>query len=137
MTTRYFLAISAALLLLGCRAEPKQESQPPLVGWRPIGSWSGSGTTQTESFDIASGQFRVKWETKNEAPPGAGRFKLTANSAVSGRFIAPVVEHRGAGRGTAYVTDDPRMFYLLIESSGVEWTVSVEEGVTGGAQGPR
>jgi hypothetical protein len=105
----------------------------PLVGWRPLGSWSGRGNAQTESFNSESGQLRIEWETKNEASPGAGRFKVAAQSAVSGRPIALAVEHQGAGRGTAYVTDDPHLFDLVIESSGVDWSVIVEESVTGPA----
>jgi len=41
------------------------------------------------------------------------------------------VEHQGAGKGVAYVAEDPRQFFLDIESSGVDWKVAVEEGVLG------
>jgi hypothetical protein len=108
--------------------------KPPLVGWRPIGTWSGRGNTQTDSFNIESGQLRIKWDTKNETAPGAGTFRVMVHSAVSGRPIALAVEHRGAGRDTAYVTDEPRLYHLVIESSEVDWTVVVEEAVTAAAQ---
>jgi hypothetical protein len=126
---RHYIIVVVAVMMSACHSQPKLESKAPAIGWRPIGVWSGHGNTQTDSFNIESGQFRVKWETKNEAAPGKGMFKVVANSAVSGRPIAPVVEHNGSGRGTGYVTDDPRMFYLLVESSGVDWSVTVEEGV--------
>ena len=129
------ILITLALIANACRSQPKLETKPPTVGWRPIGSWSGRGNTQTESFNIESGQFRVRWETKNETSPGAGRFSVMANSAVSGRPIALAAEHRGAGRGTGYVTDDPRLYYLVIESGAVDWTVIVEEGVAAAAAG--
>jgi hypothetical protein len=116
---RLTILIASALFVSGCRP-PQQETKAPRVGWRPLGSWSGNGNTQTESFNSESGQLRIKWETKNETSPGAGRFKVTAQSAVSGRPIALAVERQGAGRGTAYVTDDPHLFDLLIESSGVD-----------------
>jgi hypothetical protein len=134
------VALIAAGALIGCQSRPQAESKletkAPAIGWRPIGSWSGRGNTQTESFNIESGYFRVKWETKNEPATGKGTLKVLANSAVSGRPIAPVVEHRGVGRGTGYVSDDPRMFYLLIESTGVEWSLTVEEGVAAVSQIP-
>jgi hypothetical protein len=43
------------------------------------------------------------------------------------------VDHKGEGSGVAYVTEDPRQFFLVIESSGVDWNVWVEEGVVGGS----
>jgi hypothetical protein len=128
------LLATLALAAIGCGPQTKREVKSPLVGWRPIGTWSGRGTTQTESFNIESGQLRIKWETKNDASPEAGTFKVMVHSAVSGRPIALAVEHQGAGRDTAYVTDEPRLYHLVIESSDVDWTVAVEEAVTAAAQ---
>ena len=119
----------AAALSCACRSAPVPKTKQPLVGWRPIGSWSGHGDTQTDSFNIETGQWRIKWETKNESPPGTGTFRVTAHSAVSGRPIMLAVEHKGVGRDIAYLSDDPRLFELVIESSGVDWSVAVEEGV--------
>jgi hypothetical protein len=121
----------AALVSSGCHSDPKAEATQTLVGWRPIESWTGQGDTQTESFDIQSTQWRVKWATKNEKLPGKGTFKVTAHSAISGRPIALVVEHEGVGSGIGYVDQDPRLYDLVIESRGVDWSVSVEEGVIG------
>jgi len=124
----------AAWMLIGCRSESQTPVKPGTVGWRPIGEWSGRENTQTESFNIESGQLRIKWETKNETSPGAGRFKVMVQSAVSGRPIALAVQHLGVGKDTAYVSDEPRLYFLLIESSGIDWTVKVEEAVV--AAGP-
>jgi hypothetical protein len=117
-----------ALLLL-CAACSKPEPKAPLVGWRPIGTWSGSGNEQTDSFNIESGQFRIKWEATNETKPGAGRLKITAHSGVSGRPIMHALDHTGAGKDTAVVSDEPRLYYLVIESSNVDWSLKVEEAV--------
>jgi hypothetical protein len=129
--------IVAALVSGACRYEPKPAAKPDLVGWRPIGTWSGRGDAQTDSFNIESGQFRIKWATANEKPPGAGRFLLTVHSAVSGRPLMVAVEHRGNGRDIAYVNEDPRLFHLVIESTAVDWSISVEESVIGQEQGSR
>jgi hypothetical protein len=119
----------AALVCGACRTEPKASIQKTLVGWRPVGSFSGRGNSQTESFNIESGQWRIKWKTT-----GTGMFVMTVHSAVSGRPLGVPVEHRGTGHGTAYVNEDPRLHDLVIESSDVDWSVAVEEAVVGYGQ---
>jgi hypothetical protein len=123
--------IFAATIAAGCKSAPKPESSHNQIGWRPIGSWSGRGDEQTESFDIGSTQWRIKWETKGAASPGAGSFHVVVHSAVSGRPIQDAIRHQGDGRGVAYVTEDPRLYHLVIESAGVDWSVSVQEAVVG------
>ena len=129
--------ILVCLLLLiaaGCKSTPHPEVHRSQIGWRPIGNWSGRGDTQTESFNIESTQWRIKWETKGAASPGAGSFHLVVHSAVSGRPIQDAVEHRGDGHGVAYVTEDPRLYHLVIDSAGVDWSIAVEEAVVGDVQ---
>src|SRR5579863_7303946 len=95
------LRIIVAVLLFaacGCQSPPHpQQPRPRQIGWRPIASWSGRGDTQTESFNIESTQWRIKWETKGAAPAGASSFHVVVHSAVSGRPIAEAVEHQGDG----------------------------------------
>src|ERR1700682_727737 len=76
----------------GCQSAPHPEAKTRQIGWRPIGSWSGRGDSQTESFNIESTQWRIKWETKGAASPGAGLFHLVVHSAVSGRPIMDAVK---------------------------------------------
>lgn len=123
--------IPAVLMTVSCRPQPAAAPKQSELGWRPIVSWSGQGNTQTDSFNIGSGQWRIKWETTHEQVPGKGTFVLKVHSLVSGRFVQTAVDHKGAGRGVAYVAEEPRAFFLVIESHGVDWTVSVEEGVVG------
>jgi hypothetical protein len=120
--------IATALLLSACRPELKPTT---VVGWRPIQSWSGHGDTQTESFNIESGQWRIRWNTTNETPPGAGTFQVTVHSAVSGRPLVVAVQHRGTGHDVAYVNEDPRLYHLVIESKGVDWFITVEDSAIG------
>jgi hypothetical protein len=134
--------ILASVLLLAagaaasCGSAPQAASKTQ-IGWRPIDSWTGRGDTQTDSFNIESTQWRIKWETKGAPSPGVGRFHLAVHSAVSGRVIAEAVEHLGDGHGIAYVTEDPRLYHLVIDSSGVDWYIKVEEAVAGVAEKPR
>lgn len=96
-----------------------------------MASFSGRGEAQTESFDIDSTQWRIKWETKGAASPGAGSFHVVVHSAVSGRPILDAIQQHGNGQGIAYVSEDPRLYHLVIESSGLDWSIKVEEAVVG------
>ena len=93
---------------------------------RSAGRWQGTGN-QTIGFVSDSGRFEVSWETRNERPAGAGTFRLTVHSAVSGRPLQLLVDHRGEGRGRAAFADDPRPYNFMVESAGVEWAFWVEE----------
>jgi len=123
--------VLSALAMGGCGSWTKSVPKQALIGWRPVASWSGRGNTQTESFNMESGQWRIRWETSNIQSSNAGTFRATVHSTVSGRFVEVAVDHQGAGKGVAYVGEDPRQFFLDIESSGVDWKVAVEEGVIG------
>ena len=84
---------------------------------------------QTDPFISDTGSLRLRWETRNEAAPGTGRFRVTVHSDVSGRPLILAVEASGVGRDTAYVIEDPRSFFLAVESANVDWTVAADEGV--------
>ena len=127
---RTFL-VAAAVLLASCSHPPQPVRRTPELGWRPIASWSGRGNNETDSFNIGSGQWRIKWETSHEQAPGRGAFRVIVHSLVSGRYVSTPVDYKGVGSGIAYVAEDPRQFFLVIESSDIDWKVSVEEGVIG------
>jgi hypothetical protein len=136
---RVLVAVTIASMSVGCRrGEAPAAQKTPQMIWRAVGSWSGSGNRQTESFTSDTGALRVRWETK--ILPGArepGAFRLTANSAVSGRVLQEVVDERGAASGVDYVSTDPHVFYMAVESTGVQWTFSVDEGIAGEIVGSR
>jgi hypothetical protein len=118
-----------ALVLTGCDRKNATIASSAELSWKRVGSWSGRGNVQTESFTSDTGGFRVQWETRNEAPPGTGRLKVVFRSGDSGREIMDAVDVRGNGRGTAEVGDRPRWYFLTIDSVNVDWTVTVEEPV--------
>src|SRR5678815_47412 len=116
----------------GPRANPRPQGAAPTVVWRPLGSWSGRGSLQTESFTSETGALRVRWETKAptaEVPPAPGLFRLNAHSAISGRLLQQVVEQAGAGSGVGYVQQDPHVFYVVVEANQLSWTFTVEEAI--------
>jgi hypothetical protein len=125
------LALAAAATACGARAEQPPKPAEPAVAWRALGSWSGHGNQQTESFTSDTGTLRVRWETTaGSREPGS--FRLTAHSAISGRplqQVVDVVDARGARSGIGYVQQDPHVFYVVIESRDVNWKFTVEEAV--------
>jgi hypothetical protein len=126
-------ALGAAVGAGACRGRDAAlaKAEPQII-WRQVGSWAGRGNSQTESFTSDSGALRVRWETKAIGTPApAGTFRLTAHSAISGRVLQPVVDQRGTGAGIDYVSQDPHVFYMSVESAGLDWKFSVDEGIAG------
>jgi hypothetical protein len=111
---------------LGCTQKPS-EPQPIVAITRPVGSWEGRGTATVGDIPSETGRFRILWETTNESPAGAGTFKLTLRSAISGRTIGVVADHKGVGTGTSEFDDGPRTYDFLVESANVDWKFRVEE----------
>jgi hypothetical protein len=124
------LALSAALAAGVCGGRPDPATTATrTTAWHRLGSWSGRGNRQTESFNSESGALRVRWETRGEPAPGAGAFHVTAHSAISGRLLQEVVDQRGTGRGIGYVQQDPHVFYFVVESNDLDWEFTVEEAI--------
>jgi len=84
---------------------------------------------QTGSFTSDSGSFRVQWETSNESSAGAGTFRVTLHSAISGRPLLTAADHLGVGKDTVYLHEDPRVSYFVIESANLDWSVAAEEAI--------
>jgi hypothetical protein len=128
------LALAAAGCLVRAAAPPEKSERQPVgaeaVSWQPLGTWSGTGSSQSESFIGNTGAFRVRWEAK-AAGAQPGELRIALHSAVSGRPIMTAVDVRGAGKGEAVVSDDPRVYYVQVDSSNLEWRLTVEEGVFG------
>ena len=131
-------AIAAALIVLaGCRSRPEPPAREVSI-WHTVGSWSGRGNVQTETFTSDTGAFRVTWETRNETTPGAGRLYAVFRSGDSGREIMDAVKTEGVGRGVEQVSAErPRWYYLSIDSANVEWAITVEEQVFTQPPAPR
>jgi hypothetical protein len=148
----------AIVLLAGLywrRPQAKAATPVLAMGWRPVVSFSGHESTQTEAFAIATGQWRIKWSANPDSSaaaaaqagdhkpeagirhdtqtrsPEKGQFRLVVHSLVSGRYVATAADQKGAGSGVFYLAEEPRQFFLVINSSGVEWNIRVEEGVSG------
>lgn len=69
------------------------------------------------------------WETSKGTGSSDDRFRLTVFSSISGRPLLTAIDFQGVGHDTAYVTEDPRPFYVTVESSGVDWKFTVDEAI--------
>ncbi len=124
------LGIFAAVLIGGCRENPDPSPPQARVAWKQVGSWSGRGDKQTETFTSDTGGFRVTWATTNETVSGEGRLKVIFRSGDSGRPIIDAVDARGVDHDVEIVSAErPRWYYLTIESANVDWTVTVDERI--------
>ena len=114
---------------LACQ-RPAEKPREPQVAWHRVGSWSGTGSLQTESFESGTGSLRVQWKTSNETAAGTGTFRLAFHSSISGRELQLAVERKGVGADTAYVQQDPHVFFAKVESANLDWSFTVDEAVT-------
>jgi hypothetical protein len=123
-------SVLLTLLLIAACASPPAPPAQEITIWRKLGAWSGRGLLQADAFISDTGQLRITWEARDAAGSGPpGTLRITLHSAVSGRPLAVAVDQRGSGRDIAYVTEDPRSFYLVIEATNLDWSVEVAEGI--------
>ena len=112
----------------GCGSEQQTPRPAQAVNkWREVATWNGRGSTQLDTFSIEGWSWRIRRETKNPAAPGRGALRVEAHSADSGRLLAEPIDVKGAGHDTAYVTELPHRYYLVVESKDVDWSLTVEK----------
>ena len=130
--------VAAAAIGAACSPPPVAEAARPAAEprWHQLGAWAGHGSRQTDSFDVATGALRLRWETRGDATAAGSRFKVSLHSAISGRPLQTLLEHRGAGAGTVHAEDDPRVSYLVIEAEEVDWRIEVFLAASGGTAPP-
>ena len=128
-TLRALILLALAVFTVSCAKPP--QTHKVIVGWRPVISFEGSGPSQTESFNMEAGEWRIKWSAKSRKSSDPEMLKITVHSAVSGRPLMVAVNRRGAGHDVVYVNEDPRLYHLVVDSTGVDWSLKIEEAVAG------
>lgn len=120
------------LLISACGVAPptpaaKAQQEP--IAWNTIRTWSGTGDRQLDSFTSDTGALRIVWEAKRVAgATGPGSLKIVVHSAISGRpLAAAAVDHQGEGTGTAYVSEEPRVFFTVVNARDVDWKFTISE----------
>lgn len=123
---RRALLVIPALMLASCSPAPTKP-QDIVAVTRQVGAWQGHGTASVGDIPSETGRFTITWETTNESPAGTGIFRLTMRSAISGRNMQVVADHRGVGTGTASYDEGPRTYDFLVESANLDWKFRVDE----------
>ena len=126
---RVLIALPLAFGACEARREPATTAREGSAAARSLGSWKGQGNT-TLGFVSESGSFRINWTARNRDAAAPGAFHLTLRSGISGRPLKVIADHRGAGAGSVEFGDDPRLYEFLVESTGMEWSISVDETFT-------
>ncbi len=57
----------------------------------------------------------------------SGKFRVAIHSAISGRPLIVPIDHHGAGRGTVFVSEDPRVFFAVVESQDLAWSITIKD----------
>ena len=133
---RWICLVALVAALATCRSDVDRPVATPAAApasastWHPLGTWSGRGDRQTDSFDVTTGALQLHWEAR-EATPGAGRLRVSLHSAISGRPLQTVLDVRGSGAADVSFEDDPRVSYLVVESDGVDWRLELFEAGAG------
>jgi len=97
------------------------EAEP---AWREVQEWRGTGMKQTESFTIASREWRINWKTTRQNIAGILQIYVKTEA---GELITLAANSMGEGSDTSYVRSPPGRYYLEISSANINWTVSVED----------
>jgi hypothetical protein len=123
---RLSLVVLVLAVATACTTRPPATED--LTVWQPRGKWTGRAGQQTDPFISTTGVLRITWEARSPSGANTGAFRIVLHSDVSGRPLLVAVDRLGPGKDVTYVTEDPRSFFLVIESEGLEWSVEIAEG---------
>jgi hypothetical protein len=132
--------ITLALLVWGCGAgppppDPEATAETKLdksaVTWQRVGSWSGRGDGQTTTFLMERHEGRLNWEARRGGGEGDSRLTVNVHSADSGRILDVPLDDVQPGAGSVKMVQEPRVFYLSIETGDLEWELSADERIEG------
>jgi hypothetical protein len=123
------VTLGVLIVVVACGSNVEPDPRPRVTQTRTLGSWQGKGTMTLGDVESHSGRFRIRWETRDGDGAQIGTFRLTVRSAISGRPIEVVADHRGEGKGSVDFADLPRIYDFVVESANLTWSFSVEEDV--------
>jgi hypothetical protein len=94
--------------------------------WRVVAEWDGNGMKETETFSVASREWRIKWRSSNEPFPNAGVLTIVVHDS-TGDMVSMAANKQGPGEDVSYVRSGPGTHYLQISSANIDWHITVED----------
>ena len=92
--------------------------------WTPIASWDGSGTKETESFDVTAREWRLSWTATPTSASGRKTFSVTVMK--DDLPVSVVTAGPTETAGESFVRGTGR-YYLKISSFDAKWTLKAEQ----------
>jgi hypothetical protein len=117
---------SSSTLTFVANPPPPAPPAPSTASWQQVKRWTGSGMKQTETFSVASREWRITWTASNEPFAGAGILQIFVYDE-NGGMVTLAGNKQGTGSDVSYVRNPPGRYYLMINSGNVDWDVAVED----------
>lgn len=99
---------------------------------RPVNTFTGNGPQETPPFQINTTSFRVSYDAQGSS--GSLEVDVVPEEEQDVAVGDPI-QQRGPGSGQVFVDEGPGSYFLDIISSGLDYTLTVEECAGGGGGG--
>lgn len=98
--------------------------------YSPLRQWSGSGTKDTETFEVTAKEWRLSWTAQpvDKTFAGDGRFvfRVTVYKDGSDVPVSRIEGGQSEQRGESFVRGAGR-YYLKVSAVNAQWTLTAEE----------
>ncbi len=98
--------------------------------WAEVGSFEGSGSRNTASFELMGNETRIHWEFEDTSGIGAGMFSfylVPSGTDIMDTGGFPEVMIQGSDSDTNYVHNKSGQFYVEVNSANGPWSIIVED----------
>lgn len=113
---------TALAILLAVAAAPAGAQD---TTWAALKTWEGEGPRETETFEVAAPEWRIRWQAIGGSAPRSGVFQIYLKESRSGEVRQVAANSVGPGSALTYV-HAPGRYFLSINAANIGWRVSVE-----------
>ncbi len=100
-------------------------SVPAFAEWAAVKDWTGTGSKATETFQVASKEWRVTWSSTAQGDGAGASFGVLVYTEDK-KLVASATGRVGMSDVT-YVHEGPGRYYLDVTAANVNWKMAVEE----------
>lgn len=95
--------------------------------WDTVASWSGTGSKDTETFEVAASEWRIRWKAVPTSTVAnlldVRAYRDGARASVAN---ASASDLKAAAEDVSYVRGQPGRYHLSVGGAGLNWTVYAE-----------